>query len=270
MACSKNNQNSIQLESKDIKASILRWMNMAVLASVVFVSFAFLNVNPLDILGAPAPMIAFLGENFFPPSFGNLIAYSSAILDTLFFAVAGTYLSAILSFILGVLMSERLNPNPIVRSIVRYFVSFLRNIPTLIWAQLLIFVFGVGNMVGLIALVFATVGFLARSYAESMDDIAGEKLEAIKASGASYMQVLVHGLIPEFVSAWLNWTLFSFEINIRVSAILGIVGAGGMGILIQTSIHGRNFTEASTLVIMLIAMVLLTELTVGRLRKKLA
>jgi len=269
MAHSEMSQNKLQLEKKDIKAKILRWMNISMLVSIFFASFFFLNVNPLDILAAPVPMITFLVENFFPPNLSNFSTYLSAIMQTLFFAVAGTYISAILSFILGILMSERLNPNLLVRSIVRYFVSFLRNIPVLIWASLLVFVFGIGNMVGLIALVLATVGFLARSYAESMDDIAEERLEAIRASGANYMQILVHGLIPEFASAWLNWTLFSFEINIRASAILGIVGAGGIGMAIQTNLARRNFTEASTLIIVLVIMVILTELTVGRLRKKL-
>jgi len=269
MVLNKASQDRIQLEEKNPRTKVLRWLNIGMVVSIIFASFVFLEVNPLDILAAPIPMITFLVEDFFPPNFSNFPHYLPAILATLFFAIGATYISAFLAFIFGVLMSERLNPNPIVRNIIRYFVSFLRNIPVLIWAQLLIFVFGIGNMVGLIALVLATVGFLARSYAESMDDIAGERLEAIQATGASYMQTLVHGLIPEFSTAWLNWTLFSFEINIRVSAILGIVGAGGIGVVIQTNLQRRNFTEASTLIITLVVMVLLTELLVGHLRKKL-
>ena len=260
----------IPLAKKDTKARALMWMNVAFIVSLVLASFVFLDVNPIEILTAPVPMVSFSAENFFPPNTENFNSYMPAIIDTLFFAVVGTYVSAILSFILGVLMSERLNPNPVIRRVIRYFVSFLRNIPVLIWASLLVFVFGIGNMVGLIALVLATIGFLSRSYAESMNDIAGDRLEAIHASGASYMQILVHGLIPEFMPAWLNWTLFSFEINIRASAILGMVGAGGIGMLIQANLNLRNFTESSTLIITLVVMVLLTELTVGRLRKKLA
>ena len=82
--------------------------------------------------------------------------------------------------------------------------------------------FGVGEIVGLLALIIATLGFLSRSYAESISEIAGSHLEALQTAGASYGQVLVHGLIPEFLPSWINWTLFSFEINIRASAILGI------------------------------------------------
>jgi len=259
----------IQLEEKNVRENVIKWLNIGFLISIIVVSFAFLEVNPVDILVAPISMIIFMVENFFPPNLNNLSRYFPAILTTLFFAVAATYFSAFFAFIFGVLMSKHLNPSPVLRNVTRYFVSFLRNIPVLIWAQLLIFVFGIGNMVGLVALVFATVGFLARSYGESMDDIAGERLEAIQATGANYMQILVHGVIPEFTTSWLNWTLYSFEVNIRISAILGVVGAGGIGAVIQTNILIRNFTEASTLIIILVIMVIMTELAVGYIRKKI-
>ena len=259
----------IPLAKKDTPARVKMWITVLFIATLMVASFIHLSVNPADILTAPPEMIQFLAQNFFPPNTAIFANAVPIIVDTLFFAVVSTYISAVLAFILGVLMSERLNPNPIVRRGVRYFVAFLRNIPVLIWGSLLVFVFGIGNMVGLLALTIATMGFLSRSYAESMNDIAGDKLEAMYASGASYMQILVHGLIPEFMPAWLNWTLFSFEINIRASAILGMVGAGGMGMLIQSQLNLRNFTQASTLIITLVVMVLLTEFSVGALRKKL-
>ena len=259
----------IPLAKKDTPGRIKMWLTVAFVGAIIFASFVQLSVNPLDILAAPPTMITFLANNFFPPNTAIVANSVPIIVDTLFFAVVSTYISALLSFILGVLMSEQLNKNAVVRRAVRYFVSFLRNIPVLIWGSLLVFVFGIGNMVGLIALTIATMGFLSRSYAESMNDIAGEKLEALYASGASYMQILFHGLIPEFLPAWLNWTLFSFEINIRASAILGMVGAGGMGMLIQSQLNLRNFTSASTLIIILVSIVLLTEFSVGMLRRRL-
>jgi len=260
----------IPLAKKDTPARVKMWMTVIFVAIIIASSFIHLSVNPIDVLTAPPAMFGFLVDNFWPPNTAIFSNSLPIIVDTLFFAVVSTYISAIISFTLGVLMSERLNPNAIIRRCVRYFVAFLRNIPVLIWGSLLVFVFGIGNMVGLIALTIATMGFLSRSYAESMNDIAGDRLEALHASGASFMQILVHGLIPEFIPAWINWTLFSFEINIRASAILGMVGAGGMGMLIQSQLNMRNFTQASTLIITLVTMVLLTEFTVGALRKRLA
>lgn len=260
---------SVPLEIKNTQAKIKLWSSILFVLFLISASFIHLGINPLEILTAPPAMLSFLGANFFPPNTAILPNSVPIIIETLFFAVVSTYVSAFLSFTLGVLMSERLNPNALSRRLVRYFVAFLRNIPVLIWGSILVFVFGIGNMVGLIALTIATMGFLSRSYAESMNDIAGDRLEALYASGASYMQILFHGLIPEFMPSWLNWTLFSFEINIRASAILGMVGAGGMGMLIQSQLNLRNFTQASTLIITLVVIVLMTEFSVGALRKKL-
>ena len=260
----------IPLAKKDTPGRIKMWMTVAFIGALMLASFIHLSINPIDVLSAPPTMITFMVNNFFPPNTAIVTNAMPVIIETFFFAVIATYVSAIISFTLGVLMSERLNRNAVVRRAVRYFVAFLRNIPVIIWGSLLVFIFGIGNIVGLIALTIATMGFLSRSYAESMNDIAGERLEAMYASGASYMQILVHGLIPEFVPAWLNWTLFSFEINIRASAILGMVGAGGMGMLINSQMNLRNFRSASMLIIILVGMILVTEFTVGFLRRRLA
>lgn len=241
---------------------------LAVLGVIGF-SFAYLNVNTLDIILSFPDFVTFFAANFIPASFTNIGTYLPLLVDTILFAVIGTYCSAFLAFFFGLLMSEQTNPFHWLRLVVRAFISFLRNIPILVWASLLVYIFGIGNMVGLFALVIATLGFLARSYADSIDEIGSTKLEALRASGASYLQILFHGLIPEFIPSWINWTLFSFEINIRASSILGMVGAGGIGIMIQTNIRLFKYHEAFSLIILLVLMVLITEFLVNQLRKYL-
>lgn len=235
--------------------------------TVVIFAFAYLEVNVLEALLAFPSFFHFFLTNFFPANFDQLPTYIPLIVETILFAVVGTYFSAVLAFVFGLLMSEQTNPVYWLRIGVRMFISFLRNIPVLVWASLLVYIFGIGNMVGLLALIIATLGFLARSYADSIDEIAGSKLEALRASGASYLQILFHGLIPEFIPSWINWTLFSFEINIRASSILGMVGAGGIGIMIQTNIRLFKYHEALSLIIILVLMVLATEFVVNRLRQ---
>lgn len=249
------------------QSAIKKWANISFISLVIVLTFIYLEVNPFTILTAFPDFIVFFVQNFFPADFSNLASYLPLIFETILFAVVGTYFSAFLAFFFGLLMSEKTNPIAWLRIISRFMMSFLRNIPVLVWASLLVYVFGIGNIVGLIALIIATLGFLARSYAETMNEIAGSKLEALQASGASYLQVLFHGLIPEFIPAWLNWTLFSFEINIRASAILGMVGAGGIGIMIQTNIRLFNYHQALALIIVLVSLVLLTEFLVNKLRK---
>lgn len=242
-------------------------VGVAGLILLVFIgSLLFLEVDLQEAFSAFPRFITFFITRFLPPDFTNIAQYVSAVIDTLLFAIIGTYLSTILSFILGILMAENTNSIAWLRTLVRGCVSFLRNIPVLIWASLLVYAFGVGNIVGLLALVIATLGFLARSYADSINDIAGSKLEALRASGASEMQILWHGLIPAFVPSWLNWTLFAFEINIRASSILGMVGAGGIGVLIQTNIKLFRYQEACAIIIVIVTIVLLTEYATNKLR----
>ncbi len=247
--------------------SLKKRVTVALLSVIGIYSFVYLQVDPITPLLTLPNVFLFFGENFFPPNFNGFSSYISLIVQTLLFAVVGTYISAVLSFVFGLLMAESINPIAPVRIAIRFIVSFIRNIPILVWASLLVYIFGIGNMVGLIALILATFGFLTRSYAEEMNNIADSKLEALKATGATPAQLLVHGIIPAFFPAWINWTFFSFEINIRASSILGMVGAGGIGIMIQTNIRLFKYQEAMALIIILVILVLVTEFCVNKLRK---
>ena len=237
-------------------------------AAVVFCGcMAYLEISPSEaVKGFPA-FVRFFVIKFLPASFKNIRAYVPAVIDTVLFAVAATYLSTALSFLFGLLMSDKTNPITPLRLLCRGIISFLRNVPVLVWASILVYMFGVGEIVGLLALIIATLGFLSRSYAESISEIAGRHLEALQTAGASYGQVLVHGLIPEFLPSWINWTLFSFEINIRASAILGMVGAGGIGVLIQTNLKLFKYQEACAIILVVIVIVLLTEFMTNKIRR---
>uniref|UniRef100_UPI003FEFFB6A phosphonate ABC transporter, permease protein PhnE n=1 Tax=Eisenbergiella tayi TaxID=1432052 RepID=UPI003FEFFB6A len=237
-------------------------------AAVVFCGcMAYLEISPSEaVKGFPA-FVRFFVIKFLPASFKNIRAYVPAVIDTVLFAVAATYLSTALSFLFGLLMSDKTNPITPLRLLCRGIISFLRNVPVLVWASILVYMFGVGEIVGVLALIIATLGFLSRSYAESISEIAGSHLEALQTAGASYGQVLVHGLIPEFLPSWINWTLFSFEINIRASAILGMVGAGGIGVLIQTNLKLFKYQEACAIILVVIVIVLLTEFMTNKIRR---
>ena len=237
-------------------------------AAVVFCGcMAYLEISPSEaVKGFPA-FVRFFVIKFLPASFKNIRAYVPAVIDTVLFAVAATYLSTAPSFLFGLLMSDKTNPITPLRLLCRGIISFLRNVPVLVWASILVYMFGVGEIVGLLALIIATLGFLSRSYAESISEIAGSHLEALQTAGASYGQVLVHGLIPEFLPSWINWTLFSFEINIRASAILGMVGAGGIGVLIQTNLKLFKYQEACAIILVVIVIVLLTEFMTNKIRR---
>lgn len=117
-------------------------------------------------------------------------------------------------------------------------------------------------------MILATLGFLARAYADSINEIQGDKIEGLVAAGASRTQILIHGIIPIFKPTWISWTLFIFEINIRASILLGIVGAGGIGLMVRSTINLFRFKEAMSIVIIIVTLVLLTEFLTNTIRKR--
>lgn len=175
-----------------------------------------------------------------------------------------------IAFIFGMLISEHTNKFKSLRVLCRATISILRNIPFIIWGALLVYIFGLGGIVGVLALIVVTIGFLSKSYAESIDEIAGDKLEALRANGASYLQIVAHGIIPQFVPSWIHWTLFAFEINVRASVVLGLVGAGGIGVLIDTNINLFKYGEALTIIGVVVSIILITELITNMIRRRIA
>lgn len=259
-------EQKIKLDQHNPKKTLL--IIITIIGAFIF-SIIFLEISALDMLKGLPKFVHFFFQNFFPPNLENIARYIPAVLDTVGYAIIATFLSSLIAFVFGILISEKTNKFKSIRLICRGFISILRNIPFVIWGALLVYIFGLGGIVGVLALILVTIGFLGKSYAESIDEISGDKLEALQANGASYFQILLHGVIPQFVPAWINWTLFSFEINVRASVVLGLVGAGGIGVLIDTNINLFRYREALAIIIVVVSIILLTEFLTNLLRKKL-
>ncbi|MDQ0226545.1 phosphonate ABC transporter, permease protein PhnE [Metabacillus niabensis] len=255
----------IPIEQKDYKKTVA--IVLIIMAALLF-SVIYLEISVLEMLMGLPQFVMFFFEKFLPANSDNLKQYIPSVIDTLGYAIIATYFSTILAFIFGILISENTNKFKTLRVLTRGFVSVLRNIPFIIWGSLLVYIFGLGGIVGVLALILVTIGFLSKSYAESIDEISGDKLEALRANGASYFQILFHGVIPQFVPAWINWTLFSFEINVRASVVLGLVGAGGIGVLIDTNINLFKYGEALTIIAVVVSIILLTEFITNSIRKR--
>ena len=253
--------------SKESKRKIISVLSAVIVATVL--SFVYLDISPYDTFAAFPAFGVFFATRFFPPNLSAIPQAMNLIIQTLFFAVVGTCVATVLALFGGLLLSEKTNSISWLRIAFRSLLSLIRNIPTLVWVSLLIFVFGIGSMVGLLAIILATLGFLSRSYAESLSEVAGDKIDALRAAGASKIQIICHGVLPEFVPALINWTLFTFELNLRASAILGMVGAGGIGLMINTHLRLFRYKSALALIIVITALILVTEFITNRLRGRL-
>ncbi|TYP72042.1 phosphonate ABC transporter, permease protein PhnE [Paenibacillus methanolicus] len=237
---------------------------IAFLFSIWYIRFDWIAF----VTGIPI-FIRFLATDFFPPNLSSVSDYAKPVLDTLAFGIVATCFSALIGSAVGLMMARPTTPSGKVRVALRGIVSFLRNVPFLLWASLLVVLFGVGSLPGILALILFGSGFLARVYAESIEEIDPDTLEALDACGATYWQRLKHGVFPQFMPGFITWTLFMFELTIRASAVLGLVGAGGIGSKIKQTMDLFQYGKTATVITILIVMILAVELVTQKIRERL-
>jgi len=151
----------------------------------------------------------------------------------------------------------------------RLFLNAFRAIDTLVYALFFVAAVGLGPFPGVLAVIVYTATVLGKLYSEAIEAIDPGPVEAVKAAGATPLQVLRWGILPQLVPQFLSFTLYRFETNIRAAAILGFVGAGGIGFYIQTYLRLFDYPAASTVLLMLVLLVMLVDFTSSRLRARL-
>jgi phosphonate transport system permease protein len=238
-------------------------MFLRVLLALFVISTCFTGFNPIDALLAQKEFWRFIFTDFIPPYMGKWGALLTAVAQTLCMAVGATGVAAALSLVLGFLGTSSICRNRFVNALVRGFASLLRNIPSLVWAFILVAAFGIGTAVGVLALIISSVGELTRYFIETLDEIAGENIEAIDATGAGTLPVIAQAILPAAMPSFIAWFLYCVELNIRASTILGMVGAGGIGLLMTGYIKQYNYAAASTAIaavaLIIIGVNLLTD-----------
>lgn len=235
---------------------------------VLFVgATAFSKFNPFDLVSTQGEFWRFITQDFMPPKFKNWRALWDSMAETIAMAVGSTGVSALFAFLLAFLGCPSICTIKSVNYIVRMVASILRNIPALVWAFILVAAFGIGTETGVIALCVSTIGFLVRSFIETLDEVVGENMEALKSTGASMISVISQSILPAALPGFIAWFLYCIETNIRASTILGMVGAGGIGLLMNGYIKQYNYHAASTVIIVVAAVIIGVNILTDYLRK---
>lgn len=216
--------------------------------------------------GAPY-MLDFL-RRMLPPDFSVLGQALTGALQTLQIAVVGTGIAAMLALPLGFAAARNAAPRWLFR-VARAVLNVFRAIDTLVYALFFVAAVGLGPFPGVLAVVAYTATVLAKLYSEAIEAIDPGPVEAVTATGASALGVLRWGVLPQLLPQFLSFTLYRFETNIRAAAILGFVGAGGIGFYIQTYLRTLNYPAASAVLLVLIALVALVDWGSSRLRARL-
>lgn len=221
-------------------------------------SFWFVDLTPAEMVGA-IPDIFATASRFFPPDF---LTYSDllipALIETVAIGLAATVIGIPFAIPLAFMASRNIAPARWIYNAARYFIVAGRGVPALVIALLFVSAVGLGPFAGTMALAIGTTFFIAKLFADAIEEIKEGPREALRTTGASSLQETVSAVIPQIIPSFVGNSLYMFDINIRVSTILGIVGGGGIGVLLQQSLRTFNFqlTGAIILAIFLIVVVI--------------
>ncbi len=192
-----------------------------------------------------------------------------SIIETIQMALIGTIGAIVISIPFALLAARNISPHPVVYQITRLFLNILRSIPTLIWALIMVSAVGLGPFAGVMALIIGSLGSTAKLYAESFEQIDPDQVAAVRATGSGQIQVFNYAVLPQAFPLLATYSLISFEANVRDSSILGIVGAGGVGFIIQKYTALFQFQRLMGAVIILAIMVTIIDRVSDQIRKRI-
>lgn len=209
-------------------------------------------------------------KKIFNPDWGYFDKVLNPLLDTIKMSVIGSAVGCLLSLPIAVVASTNINKSGWAVVIIRLLINVVRTLPTLVIASIFALIFGLGTFAGMVAITIFTFGIVTKMLYESIETIDMGAFEAMEALGASKFQAFWSACWPQILPTYLSHCLYSFEINVRAASILGYVGAGGLGILINERIGWRDYEGLGTVLIALFVVVLIIENTSQYFRRKLS
>jgi phosphonate transport system permease protein len=208
-----------------------------------------------------------LSAEMVPPDLTILPTAGAALWETVEMSFAGTLLGFLASLPLSILATRRLFSDWISR-LARFVAAGIRTIPVLLWAIVFVILVGLGPLAGTFGIAAYTIGYLAKIYADLFEGTDPEIIEAVQSTGASKLQLVRFVIIPETANAILAQVLFMLEYNIRASSILGFVGAGGLGLIVQIYLQNLDYRRLATVLLLVLVIVLIMDGISAWLRRR--
>jgi phosphonate transport system permease protein len=240
------------------------WLGAVALLAVIA---WHIEANPARLVRG-APWMWDFVRRMVPPDLRVLPSALVGAVATIEIALLGTGLAAALAVPLGFLSARNVAP-PTLYYGVRTALNFFRSIDTLVYALLFVAAVGLGPFPGMLAVVAYTTTSLAKLYSETIEGIEPGPVDAIRATGATRLQVLRFGILPQVLPLFLSYVLYRFESNVRAATVLGFVGAGGIGLYLQTYLRMIDYPAASTVLLVTVVMVMLVDFASARIRARL-
>lgn len=226
------------------------------------------EATPLKLLIGIPEMWSLIVE-MFPPDLSYLDVVWDPMLQTIRMAVIGTTIGGLLAIPVAIFAARNVTKTPWLNVPARFILNLVRTIPDLLFASVFVAVFGIGPVAGILALIFFSFGLVAKLTYESIESIDPGPLEAMTAVGASKIQWIHFGVVPQVTASFMAYFLYTFEVNVRAAAVLGLVGAGGIGLYLERSLNQLRYDRASTIILLTLAVVLVIDYVSTKVRGKL-
>ena len=212
-----------------------------------------------------------MGMRMFPPDSGYAMALARPLADTVHIATLGTTLGVLIAIPLAFAAARPTTPSQLyVRPVALLILVTSRSVNSIIWALMLVVLIGPGMLAGILAIAFRSVGFVGKLVYESIEEAPELPVTAMETTGAGRAQALAFGLVPQILPTMAGVSVYRWEINIREATILGLVGAGGIGMALQASIDGLAWSRVSVILLVILGTVVVAEWGSARVRRGLA
>ncbi len=250
-----------------------RYFTYLIVAAAVVWALRTVEVIPEFLADAPEQM-ADLFQRMWPIDWSHYyqddgMGVHHALVETIHIATLGTILAVVMAIPVGLLAARNVTPFGPANFLAKLILAASRSVNSLVWALLFVAVFGPGPLAGTFAIAFRSIGFLGKLLGEALEEASSGTIQALQATGAPWLSVLRMGYWPQVRPAFWSIAVFRWDINVRESAVLGLVGAGGIGMIIDTSLNTFRWDRVAMALIAILLVVVAAEILVTYVRKKL-
>ncbi|HAV43890.1 MAG: phosphonate ABC transporter, permease protein PhnE [Halomonas sp.] len=249
-----------------IESRRLRWA--LALGGVVYLMLALasVEVNWARVAEGAGRALNFLGAFLQPDFVSRQSDILAGLMESLTMTLTSTVIGVLLAIPVGLGAARNIAPLPIY-AVCRAIIAVSRTFQEVIIAILFVVMFGFGPFAGMLTLAFATIGFMAKLLAEDIEDLDWKQVEAVRATGASWWQTMNHAVQPQVMPRLIGLSMYRLDINFRESSVIGIVGAGGIGATLNTSLSRYEYGTSAAILLIIIAIVLMSEYASSHVRR---
>lgn len=246
----------------------IRISTFVVIVVVLYWTAVDTNVSAGELVRGVPAILDYVAR-MYPPDWAYWRALVGPTVETIEIAIWGTLLGIVLGLPLGLLGARNITPHVTIYAISRFILNSLRGVSELVFALIFVSAVGLGPFPGILALALHNAGMLGKFYAEAIEAIDPGPVEALQATGANWTMTIVYAIIPQVTPHFITYNMYRFEVSIRAATVLGLVGAGGIGFHLISSIRLFDYQETALVLIIIVLLVVITDYLGSRLRARI-